>query len=705
MQQNFQHYQQECNEIPEESIMWNVIPREHLPDEGKWLDDLERRGAYIISHFYEVCAPPEAEYPSKFRATFPIDDPDPGINYSELESGSKSIRRVFVLHYSETHGLQCSEPESTSEDGTQATVLIDHFSWFGFIKSESMVLMMAYDEDYEHFSALCCKEAYFISEEDGFSILDYNSTDELLQNAEAHLERKTEIYEETDDFKTKRESKRSQQATKYLMKCFESEYHAREIVPITSIFGNEGKYRYHFQDETKAKIAESKKFKCKLERVAEDRYICDSDHKDRMKTFSLNIIQPIFGRKNEYGPFHIRKRKPHYRRHSSETSLTAMPQSPQSDQMYDMVNEPSLSLHSMHIGFFDTNYEEAKYQVVQHLQKKHRLMTPIEMKKMIEFLFRKETDEQCTTQELKDYLRPLTNAPHPRFYYGQDFLNNWEKLGGECSLEEALSLSRMQKLAVVLACHKNRGMSAAPCIEQQIHIERTLQEHNGYQIIHVGNRTKDEPKKLRKEHFAEVLEKIKRAISDPGDDGPVIGIMVWILGHGGEERNMGMVDVGAEGIQNLEIARQKLRTDYDEEVNVNEFIDDLGYFAREARETDDPPFPIIVTNQFCRSNNDGGAQQNRSKYMKEPPEDVFVINACSSGHQAQDKNFVNQWVGKYVHDFKEQSLEQATSEVENIVARLNDQRPEHQSKLEPKYICKNGIYEDYFIPASGTPHY
>ena len=45
----------------------------------------------------------------------------------------------------------------------------------------------------------------------------------------------------------------------------------------------------------------------------------------------------------------------------------------------------------------------------------------------------------------------------------------------------------------------------------------------------MGNRTKDEPKKLRKEHFAEALEKIGKAISDPGDNGPVIGVMVWIL--------------------------------------------------------------------------------------------------------------------------------------------------------------------------------
>lgn len=711
IQRNVRQFQfhQECNEIPEESIMWHVIPRDHLPEEGSWLDDLEQAGAYIISDFYEVCAPAEAESPSKFRATFPINDEEPGVNYGELESGSKTVRRVFVLHYSETHGLQCSKPESISEDGTQATVVVDHFSWFGFIKSESMVLMMAYDEDYEHFSALCCKEAYFISEEDHMSILEYNGIDELLQNAQAHIDCKQDIYDETDDFRTKRESKRSLQATKYLMKCFDSIYHAWEIVPISSIFGNEGKYRYHFHDETKAKIAESKKFKCKLERVAEDRYICDSDQKERLKTFSVDIIKPIFGRKHQYGPYHIRRRKvrssnPDHRRHSSDASLTASPTG--GEPMSDIIDEPSLSLHSMHIGFHDVDADEARDQIIQHLQRKIRLMTPNDLKKMIAFLFRKESDEQCTVQELQDYLRPLTNAPEPRFYYGRGFMNGWGKLQGHASLDEALYQSRMRKIAVVLACHKNRGnMTPQHCIEQQLRIERTLEEHNGYEIIHVGNRTQDQPPFLRKEHFAEALQAIGKAISDPGDNGPVIGVMIWILGHGGEERNMGMVDVGAEAFEELLIARQKLRTDYDEEVNVNNFIDELGDFARGARETNNPPFPIIVTNQFCR-NSDGGAQQNLSRYMREPPEDVFVINAASSGQLAQDKNFVDQWLGKYVHDFKEQPLELTTIQVENIVAHLNhDQRPEHQTKLEPKYTCKNGIYEDYFIPASGTPHY
>ena len=39
----------------------------------------------------------------KFRATFPINDEEPGVNYGELESGSKTVRRVFVLHYSEVN--------------------------------------------------------------------------------------------------------------------------------------------------------------------------------------------------------------------------------------------------------------------------------------------------------------------------------------------------------------------------------------------------------------------------------------------------------------------------------------------------------------------------------------------------------------------------------------------------------------------------
>lgn len=691
MQSMSPEMRQEYNEIPIEEIMWHVIPRDHLPDEGNWLEDLERAGADIISDFFEVCAPVEAEKPSRFRATFPINDTNPGINYSQLDSDSKSVRRVFVLHYSETHGLQCTKPESVSEDGTQATVVVDHFSWFGFIKSESMVLMMAYQRDYNHFSAMCCKESYFISEKDGLSILEYNDWHELLKNASEHVACKQQMYDQTEHFELSLKIQRSVQATQYLMKCLDSEYHTWRIVPVTSIFGNRGKYKYIFQDGNKEKIGESSEFKFNLECVAEDKDICDAE-KERLKTFSLDIVRPIFGNSQKYGPYRIWK----HQRHSPDVIFTDLTQtSLDSDPMFDVTDEPSLSFHSMHVGFYDMDAEEAGEQIIQHLQKKTRLLTHNELKKLISFLFRKENYEQCSTKQLQNYLEPLTSAPEQRLYYGKALVESWEKLQGDDSLHDALQQSRMRKLAVVLSSKRNRGnMTQAHCIEQQTRIEKTLEKENGYETIHVGGRMNGQPGELLAKHFDEALKILGEAILHPEDDGLVISVMVWIIGHGQEERDMGMIDVGAADFEEIAIARQKLQTDDNRFVDVTNFIEELGHLARSARNAKSPPFPIIVTNQFCRTHNGGGSSRG---YIKDPPEDVFVIYACSSGQLAKDRDFVDQWLGKYVHDFKENHIQTTTVEVANIVAKLNQQKPRHKSNLEPKYMCKNGIYYDKYF--------
>ena len=81
-----------------------------------------------------------------------------------------------------------------------------------------------------------------------------------------------------------------------------------------------------------------------------------------------------------------------------------------------------------------------------------------ELEKIVEYLYRKKTDEICTIQELEDYLRPFSNAPKQyehmtkndklcfyfrRFYHGTAFMNSWEELAGDSSLDEALNQSRV----------------------------------------------------------------------------------------------------------------------------------------------------------------------------------------------------------------------------------------------------------------------
>lgn len=658
--------QQECIEIPVEDIMWFAIPRDHLPDEGKWIEDFEQAGALIISDFYQVCSPAETEIPSKFRATFPINDDSPGINYTHLNSSCKSVRRVFVLHYSEQYGLQCSEPESISDDGTEATILVDHFSWFVFFKSESMVLMIAYNDDYEEFSALSCKEAYFVSEQDTLSIFEYNDIEKAARN---HIRSKKK--EKVDDFTARGEIKRSIQATEYLLGCLSSECHRWEIMSVTSIFGNQGTYKYIFHDQTKEKIAESQEFKCDLDRILEDTDICDAD-KEKLKTFSLDIVSPLFGNQHQYGPYRLRS---HRLNPSSQSDVT---------------DGSHFTLFSMRIGFQDIDANEAREQIIRNLEKK-KLLSHNELKELVLFLFRKEHDEQCSTQQCTEFLAPLTNAPKQRVYYGKAFMESWEKLNGNDSLEDALHKSRKRKIAVVLACKNKRGhKSPDHCIAEQIRIEKALQEHNGYEIIHVGNRNHVQPGILLEEHFEQVLEILREAALDPGNNGTLVSVMVWILGHGKEQWNTGMVDLGAGGFKDICVAHEILQTDDDKFVDVTNFIESLGDVAKSAREAKTAHFPIIVTNQFCREYPKGGGESKN--YVKDPPQDMFVIYACSSGQRAQDKYFVNQWLGKYALDFKTDCIEATTSEVENIVANLNQQRPQHRSNLETKYTCKNGIY-------------
>lgn len=682
-------------EIPEEDIMWYVIPREQLPDGGKWLDILTKNGAKIISNFYGICAPAEAENHSNFRLTFPIDIDEPAIHNSVSKLGKRSRRTPFCLHYSEKHGIQCSRVESVSDDGTEVTFVVDHFSWFGLVQSESSVLMMVYDDDFGHFSGMCCKEAYFISDTDEVNILECSDENRLLHNAKVHLARKRELSENTEDAETKKQCSRSLEATQYLIKCIDSEYASWQTVPLSFIFGRRGKYQYQFQDQTGRRIHESNaKYTCKLEKVSEDKRICSSEKKEEIETFSLNLITPLFGKKQQYGPYAVRRRRNLHQRSSSVDSISINSASsiPQSSHA-----AKSFKSYCMRVGFEGAyTIEEAKEQIVKYIRKKSRLILPSDLEKIVEYLYRKKTDEICTIQELEVYLRPFTNAPKQRFYLGSAFMNSWEELLGDSSLDEALNQSRMRKLAIVLACHTCRDpMLPAHCVEEQIRIEQTLEQHNGYEIIYVGNRTRDQPQNLLKEHFDEAEEIIRDAILHPGDQGPVIGVMVWIKGHGREEIKLGMVEDG-DDCKEIEIVQQMLQTDDGQLVNVTAFRDKLGEFAKLNREADrsNPPFPIILTKDLCRTHSDGGGRN----YGKDLPEDVFEIDAASSGETAQDKHFGEQWCYKYVRDFKEKPLVLAADEVTNIVAKLNKQRPQFKSNLDPQYKCMDGIYVDCFEP-------
>jgi len=679
-------------EIPEEDIMWYVIPREQLPGGGKWLDILEENGAKIISNFYGICAPAEAENPSNFRLTFPIDIDEPAIHDSVSKLGKRSRRSPFCLHYSEKHGIQFSRVESVSDDDTEGTFVVDHFSWFGLIQSESSVLMMVYDDDFSHFSGMCCKEAYFIGDKDEVNILECSDENSLLHNAQVHQARKHWLSENTEDAEIKKQCSRSLEATKYLIRCIKSEYASWQIVPLSFIFGRRGKYQYQFQDQTGRRIHESNaKYNCKLEKVSEDKRICSSEKKEEIETFSLNMITPLFGKKQQYGPYAVRRRRKPHKRSSSVDSISInsasnIPQSPHAAE--------SFTSYCMRVGFEgDCTFEEAKERIVNYIRKKSRLILPSDLEKIVEYLYRKKTDEGCTVQELEDYLRPFSNAPKQRFYHGPAFMNSWKELAGDFSLDEALSQSRMRKIAIVLACHKNRDpMLPAHCVAEQIRIEQTLEQHNGYEIIYVGNRTRDQPQNLLKDHFDEALEIIRDAILHPGDEGPVIGVMVWIKGHGREESKMGMVQDG-DDFKEIELVQQMLQTDDGQLVNVTAFRDKLGEFAKLNRETDtskNPPFPIILTKDLCRKHSDGGGRN----YGKDLPEDVFEIDAASSGEVAQDKHFGEQWCFKYVRDFKEKPLLHAAEEVANIVAKLNKQRPQLKSNLDPQYKCMDGIYVD-----------
>jgi len=678
-------------EIPEEDIMWYVIPREQLPDGGKWLDILEDHGAKIISNFYGICAPAEAENPSNFRLTLPIDIDEPAIHDSVSKLGKRSRRSPFCLHYSEKHGIQFSRVESVSDDDTEVTFVVDHFSWFGLIQSESSVLMMVYDDDFSHFSGMCCKEAYFISDTDEVNILECSDENSLLHNAQVHQARKHRLSENTEDAEIKKQCSRSLEATKYLIRCIHSQYASWQIVPLSFIFGRRGKYQYQFQDQTGRRIHESNaKYNCKLEKVSEDKRICSSEKKEEIETFSLNLITPLFGKKQQYGPYAVRRRRKPHKRSSSVDSISInsasnIPQSPHAAE--------SFTSYCMRVGFEgDCTIEEAKERIVNYIRKKSRLILPSDLEKIVEYLYRKKTYEICTIQELEDYLKPFSNAPKQRFYHGIAFMNSWEEFEGDSSLDEALNQSRMRKIAIVLACHKNRDpMLPAHCVEEQIRIEQTLEQHNGYEIIYVGNRTRDQPQNLLKEHFDEALEIIRDAILHPGDQGPVIGVMVWIKGHGREESRIGMVEDG-DDFKEIELVQQMLQTDDDQLVNVTAFRDKLGGFAKLNKETDrsNPPFPIILTKDLCRTHSDGGGRN----YDKDLPEDVFEIDAASSGEIAQDKHFGEQWCFKYVRDFKEKPLLHATEEVANIVAKLNKQRPQLKSNLDPQYKCMDGIYVD-----------
>eukprot|EP00493_Phyllostaurus_siculus_P024509 UN24849 len=116
----------------------------------------------------------------------------------------------------------------------------------------------------------------------------------------------------------------------------------------------------------------------------------------------------------------------------------------------------------------------------------------------------------------------------------------------------------MRKLLVVLSSKRSRGnMTQAHCIEQQTRIEKTLEKENGYETIHVGGRMNGQPGELLAKHFDEALKILGKAILHPEDDGLVISVMVWIIGHGQEERDMGMIDVGAADFEEISIARQK----------------------------------------------------------------------------------------------------------------------------------------------------
>merc|ERR1719354_776593 len=533
--------------------------------------------------------------------------------------------------------------------------------------------MVSYDEEFGHFNAMCCKESYFIGENE-LNILESFPEERLLHNARVHLNVNQELAKSTDSVEIKEECLRSIFAVEFLIKSIKSDCFSQEIVPITLSLGK-GRYEYNFQDQNRTDIHTSTRFACKLDKVRVDRRICTAAKKDVIETFSLNLIK-WYGKK-QYGPFPVLKRQRALQRKVSLDS--------------------TLPEYFVRIDFDEVaTLDDAKQQVEKYIRNSNHLILPSALRSIVKYLYRKK-EEDCAYQQLEDFLRPFADAPKQRFYHGSAFMNTWEELQGHCSLDEALNQSRMRKIAIVLAAHEKRApLSPAQCMAEQVRIEQCLEKHNGYEIIQVGDRSINEPQRLLKEHFDQALEIIHEAISNPGDEGPVIGLMVWIKGHGEEKRKFGMVDDGDNQYTNISLVEQWIQTDDGLRVNVTEFGQALAEFAKENRHTKNPHFPIIITKDLCRINQDGGGRN----CIAEPSLDVVEIDSASSGEKASDQHFTEQWRAKYVDDFKKEDLTFVAQEVANIVSQLNDQTPRIKPNLDPKYKCINGIYTDF---QSGKP--
>ena len=80
---------------------------------------------------------------------------------------------------------------------------------------------------------------------------------------------------------------------------------------------------------------------------------------------------------------------------------------------------------------------------------------------------------------------------------------------------------------------------------------------------------------------------------------------------------------------------------------------------------------------------------NQMLAFQNPPEDMMILCACSSGERAKDERFLGYWLMKFGDNFQTDDIRTVANEV-NMMFTSKGQRPTFKAKLRAN--VRNGIY-------------